>query len=141
MLDAADNLTRITEQIIGAAIAVHRESGPGLLETAYQACLEYELVQRHIEFQRQVRVPVTYQGVYIDCGYRLDLLVEDCVIVEVKSVASLAPIHSAQIITHLKLKRCPVGLLLNFNVPSMRQGIRRMTNRFLESGMTESNQV
>src|SRR5687768_207857 len=131
-LDPDDPLTGITEQINGAAIAVHRELGPGLLETAYQACLEYELMQRDMNFQRHVKVPLIYQGVYIDCGYKLDLLVEDRVIVEVKSVERLAPIHSAQMITYLRLRRCPTGLLLNFNVTSMRQGIRRLTNRFLQ---------
>lgn len=97
-----------SELIIGAAIAVHRELGAGLLESTYQACLEYELAQR-------------------DAGYRLDLLVEGNVIVEVKSVERLAPIHSAQMITYLKLRRCRVGLILNFNVTSMRHGIRRIT--------------
>jgi GxxExxY protein len=133
-LDPDDPLTGITGQINGAAIAVHRELGPGLLETAYQACLEYELLQRHMNFQRQVKVPIVYQGVYIDCGYKLDLLVEERVIVEVKSVDRLAPIHSAQMITYLRLRRCPTGLLLNFNVTSMRQGIRRLTNRSLQTG-------
>lgn len=129
MLDPTDGLTPLTERIIGAAIAVHRELGPGLLESAYLACIEYELMQRDLRFLRQVPVPVMYHGVQIDCAYRLDLLVEERVIVEVKSVERLAPIHSAQLITYLKLRNCPVGLLLNFNVPSMRRGIRRIENR------------
>jgi GxxExxY protein len=116
-----------TEQIIGAAIDVHRALGPGLLESTYQACLEYELVQRGVNFQKQVPLPVIYRGVQINCGYRLDLLVEGTVIVEVKSVDRLAPIHKAQMITYLKLRRCQVGLIFNFNVTSMRQGIRRIT--------------
>ena len=118
-----------TEQIIGAAIDVHRALGPGLLESTYQACLEYELVVRGVNFQQQVPLPVIYGGVQINCGYRLDLLVEGTVIVEVKSVERLAPIHKAQMITYLKLRRCQVGLILNFNVTSMRQGIRRITIR------------
>jgi len=129
VVDSNDAMTQITEQIIGSAIAVHRALGPGLLESAYQMCLAYELAQRQVRFQRQVLVPLTYQGVRIDCGYRLDILVEDRVIVEVKSVERIAPIHVAQMITYLKLKGCPVGLLLNFNVTSMRQGIRRIENR------------
>ena len=121
--------TKITEAVIGAAIDVHRELGPGLLESAYQACLEYELIQRHVTFSRQVPLPVTYRNVRVDCGYRLDFFVEDRVIVEVKSVERLAPIHAAQLITYLKLMRCPVGLLLNFNVTAMHRGIRRLENR------------
>ena len=121
--------TKITETVIGAAIEVHRELGPGLLESAYQACLEYELGQRHVKFSRQVPLPVTYRNVKVHCGYRLDFLVEDRVIVEVKSVEQLAPIHAAQLITYLKLMRCPVGLLLNFNVTAMHRGIRRLENR------------
>ena len=124
--------TKITEAVIGAAIDVHRELGPGLLESAYHACLEYELLQRHVKFWRQVPLPVTYRNVRVDCGYRLDFLVEDRVIVEVKSVERLAPIHSAQLITYLKLMRCPVGLLLNFNVTAMHHGIRRLENRHRE---------
>ena len=128
-LDPSDSITQITDRIIGSAINVHRELGPGLLESAYQACLEYDLSNEGIRFQRQVALPLTYQGMRLDCGYRVDLFVEDRVIVEVKSVEALARIHYAQMITYLKLKRCRVGLLLNFNVASMRQGIRRVTNR------------
>src|SRR5262245_12401842 len=124
-------LTIITEAIIGAAIDVHRALGPGLLESAYQACLEYELAQWRVAFRRQVPVPVIYKGVRIDCGYRLDPLVDDRVIVEVKAVEWLAPIHEAQMITHLKLTHRAIGLLLNFNQTSLRKGIRRIENRFL----------
>ena len=137
-LNPRDPLTTLTKRINGAAIAVHRRLGPGLLESAYQACLEYELALQRISFERQVSVPVVYRGVQIDCGYRLDLLVERRVVVEVKSVERLAPIHSAQMITYLKLRQCPVGLVLNFNVTSMRQGIRRLENRFLDSAASES---
>jgi GxxExxY protein len=128
-LDTSDHVTQITERIIGSAINVHRELGPGLLESAYQACLEYDLAKEGVSFQRQVALPLTYQGIRVECGYRADLLVEDQVIVEVKSVETIARIHYAQMITYLKLRGCRVGLLLNFNVPSMRQGIRRVTNR------------
>jgi GxxExxY protein len=128
-LIADDALTSLTRSIIGAAITVHRELGPGLLESAYQACLEYELARLRLRFKSQVHVPIEYREIFIDRGYRIDLLVEQSVIVEVKSVEALAPIHAAQLITYLKLTRCPVALLLNFNVAAMRQGIRRYTNR------------
>ncbi len=122
-------LRKITETIIGAAIDVHRELGPGLLESAYQACLAYELMQRNVMFARQVPLPVRYRDVRLDCGYRLDFLVEERVIVEIKAVDVLAPIHRAQVITYLKLLKCPVGLLMNFNVTALRQGLRRLENR------------
>ena len=128
----SDGLAQLTGRIVGAAIAVHRELGPGLLESAYQACLEYQLSEDRVSFKRQLALPLKYRGVYVDCGYRVDLLVEDSVIVEVKSVDKLAPIHHAQMITYLKLTRCPVGLILNFNATSMRQGIRRIPNRLFE---------
>jgi GxxExxY protein len=128
-LNADDALNTLTSAIIGAAITVHRELGPGLMESAYQACLEYELAQLQLQFEAQVHVPIAYRDVFIDRGYRIDLLVERSVIVEVKSVEVLAPIHAAQLITYLKLARCPVALLLNFNVAAMRHGIRRYTNR------------
>jgi GxxExxY protein len=118
--------TQITEAIIGAAIEVHRVLGPGLLESAYQACLEYELFQRGIAFARQVPVPLMYRTVRVECGYKLDFLVEDCVVVEIKSVECLAPIHSAQMITYLKLTGCRVGLIINFNVPILTRGVRRL---------------
>jgi GxxExxY protein len=129
VLNPDDALTSLTSSMIGAAITVHRELGPGLMESAYQACLEYELAQLHLQFASQVHVPIAYRDVFIDRGYRVDLLVERSVIVEVKSVEVLAPIHAAQLITYLKLTRCPVALLLNFNVAAMRHGLRRYTNR------------
>jgi GxxExxY protein len=138
-LDASDYVTQITDRIIGSAIDVHRELGPGLLESAYQACLEYDLSKKGVRFQRQVALPLTYQGMRLDCGYRVDLFVEDRVIVEVKAVEAIARIHYAQMITYLKLKRCRVGLLLNFNVTSMRQGIRRVTNWSLAGDVTASD--
>jgi GxxExxY protein len=128
-LDPTDAVTQLTEQIIGAAIDVHRHLGPGLLESTYQACLEYELAQRHVPFRAQLTLPITYRDVFIDRGYRIDLLVENCVIVEVKAVETLTPLCAAQLITYLKLKGCAVGLLLNFNVAVLRHGVRRFTNR------------
>ncbi len=115
----------ITEQILGAAIAVHRALGPGLLESAYEACLAFELVDRGLAIVRQTALPVVYRGVRIDCGYRLDLVVEGEVIVEIKAVERILPVHEAQILTYLKLSELPVALLLNFNVPLLKDGIKR----------------
>jgi len=127
-VDRADRLNQITEQIIGAAIAVHAALGPGLLESAYEACLEYELVRVGLAVERQVPLPVVYRGVRLDCGYRLDLLVERSVVVEVKAVSELVPIHDAQVISYLRLSGCKIGLILNFNVLKLRDGIRRLVN-------------
>ena len=126
------NLNKITEAIIGAAIAVHKELGPGLLESAYEACLAYELVERKLKIERQKGLPVTYHGVQLDCGYRIDLLVEDLVVVELKAVEKLEPIHQAQMLSYLRLSGCKVGLLINFNVKLLKNGIRRFVNEFEE---------
>ena len=126
------NLSKITEAIIGAAIAVHKELGPGLLESAYEACLAYELVERKLKIERQKGLPVTYHGVQLDCGYRIDLLVEDLVVVELKAVEKLEPIHQAQMLSYLRLSGCKVGLLINFNVKLLKNGIRRFVNEFEE---------
>ena len=120
------DLNKITGAIISCAIAVHRELGPGLLESAYEACLTYELIEREILAERQKALPVTYREVSLDCGYRIDLLVENQVIVELKTVESLAPIHEAQLLSYLKLSGCAVGLLINFNVRVLKNGIRRI---------------
>lgn len=104
---------------------MHRVLGPGLLESAYEECLSWELTARHIPFARQVALPVEYKGVKLDCGYRIDLLVAETVVVEIKCVSQVAPIHEAQLLTYLKLGGWHVGLLLNFNVPVLRDGIRR----------------
>ncbi len=117
---------QVTEQIIGAAIEVHRALGPGLLETAYEECLAYELMQRGLAFKRQKPIPVVYKEVVLDCGFRLDLMVEDIVIVELKAVSQLEPIHEAQLLTYLELSGVRLGLLLNFNVMQLRKGIRRL---------------
>jgi len=118
----------LTEKIIGAAIEVHRELGPGLLESAYEECLAHELTLRRVPFKRQQSLPITYKAVKLDCGYRLDLLVEQRVIVEIKAVERIIPIHQSQLLSYLRLSRIKWGLLLNFNVPVLRQGIRRMAN-------------
>jgi len=128
-----ETLDRITENIIGAAIEVHRALGPGLLESAYEACLAFELAQRGLVVEQQKPLPVVYRGVKLDCGYRLDLLVEEEVIVEVKVVDRLAPIHQAQLLSYLKLSGCKVGLLINFNVKVVKDGIRRVVNNFPDS--------
>jgi len=118
-------VSQITGAIIGAAIEVHRALGPGLLESAYEECLCRELTLRRIRFERQRPLPVEYKGLRLDCGYRLDLLVADMVVVEIKAVESLLPIHEAQLLTYLKLGGWKVGLLINFNVPVLKRGIRR----------------
>jgi GxxExxY protein len=117
---------RLTGEIIGAAIEVHRQLGPGLLESTYEACLCQELELRNIAFECQKPLPLEYKGIKLDCGYRLDLLVAGLVIVEIKSVEALAPIHEAQLLTYLKLTGVHIGLLINFNVPVLKDGIRRL---------------
>lgn len=120
----------ITEKIIGAAIKVHRALGPGLLESAYQACLYYELVKLGLKVEKEKPLPLIYEEVKLDCGYRIDLLVEGKIIVELKSVESLTDIHMAQIISYLKLADCQLGLLINFNVTQLTKGIKRVVNNF-----------
>jgi GxxExxY protein len=117
---------KLTEGIIGAAIAVHRELGPGLLESAYEACLAFELADRGFEVERQKELPLAYRGVRIDCGYRLDLVVNGTVVLELKSVEDLKPLHEAQLLSYLKLSGYPVGLLINFNVRLLTQGVKRL---------------
>ena len=124
MIDEND-INRLTERVIGAAIEVHRALGPGLLESAYQACLLYELRQLGLAVENEKALPVVYKDVVLECGYRIDLLVENAVIVELKAVDELAGIHQAQILSYLKLSGCSVGLLLNFNVTQLTQGIKR----------------
>lgn len=120
------NLNEVTGRIIDAAMKVHSALGPGLLEGAYEACLRHELISRGLEVKSQLSLPVEYDGTLIDAGYRLDLLVDNSVIVELKAVEKLAAIHEAQLLTYLKLSRKKVGLLLNFNVVHMKDGIRRL---------------
>ena len=119
-------LNEITNAIIGAAIEVHKKLGPGLLESAYQECLAREFVLRNINFEKEKPLPVEYKGVRLECGYRLDFLVEGCVVVEIKSIEAIAPIHEAQLLTYLSLGGWKLGLLLNFNVNKLTEGgIRR----------------
>ena len=125
-----ERLNQITDCIIGAAIAVHRALEPGLLESAYEACLAFELTQRGLKVEQQKPLPVVYREVRLECGYRLDLLVEGLVVVEIKAVDVLAPIHQAQLLSYLRLSGCKVGLLINFNVKMLKQGIRRVVNDF-----------
>ena len=128
-----DRLNMLTEKIIGAAIAVHHEIGPGLLETAYEACLAYELMDRRIFFVRQKPLPLVYRGVRMDCAYRVDLLVESAVVIEVKSIERMGRVHEAQLRSYLRLSGCKVGLLLNFNVKWFTaEGIKRVVNNFPE---------
>ena len=115
----------LTGQIIGAAMSVHKELGPGLLESAYQASMSHELTLRGVPFQSQVDLPVKYKGVRLDCGYRMDFVVDDRVVVELKSVERMLEVYEAQLLTYLKLSGIHVGLLINFNVPSLRRGIVR----------------
>jgi GxxExxY protein len=114
--------------VIGACIEVHRHLGPGLLESAYEQCLGYELDLRGFEVQRQLQIPVHYKGLDLDCGYRIDLLVNRQLLIEVKAVERLLPVHEAQMITYLKLMGLPLGLLVNFHVPALRHGLRRLVN-------------
>ena len=115
----------LTKQVLGAAIEVHRELGPGLLESAYEECLCHELNLRQLRFERQVSIPVLYKGIKLDCGYKLDILVEQTVILELKCVEKITPVHEAQLLTYMKLLNKPVGFILNFNVPVLRAGIVR----------------
>jgi GxxExxY protein len=124
-------LNVLTEVIIGAAIDVHREIGPGLLESAYEACLAFELLRRNLNIERQKPLAVSYQGQRLECGYRIDLLVETAVIVEIKSVEKLDRVHFAQMLSYLRFAECHVGLLVNFNVAWLsRDGIKRIVNNF-----------
>ena len=124
--DAA--LNHLTGMILAAAIEVHRVLGPGLLESIYVECLEHELTSRGLRFVRQLTVPITYKGTRLGSSYRVDVIVEDRVIVEVKSVEALAPIHKAQVLTYLRLTGMPAGLLINFNVPRLMDGVKRLIN-------------
>ncbi len=115
----------LTHTIIGAAIEVHRQLGPGLLESAYEECLARELTVRGLGYQRQKAVPVVYKEVKLECGYRMDILVEDRIVLELKSVEALNPVHEATILTYLRLSGRSLGLLINFNVAILKDGIRR----------------
>ena len=122
----------LTREIIGAAIKIHRELGPGLLESAYEACLAYELQKLGLKVERQKPVPLIYESVRLECGFRADLVVEGRVVVETKCKDALHPVDDAQLLSHLRLLNISVGLLINFHVVSLRSGIRRMVNKYRE---------
>jgi GxxExxY protein len=124
--DTKVSADRLSYCIVGAAIEVHRHLGPGLLESAYQACLGRELSRRGVPYRNQVALPLTYYGMSVDCGYRLDLIVGGLVVVEIKAVSKVLPIHKAQVLTYLKLLKLHLGLLINFNVEVLRMGIHRI---------------
>jgi GxxExxY protein len=130
VMPTAGQLNAVTEQIIGAAMEVHRAIGPGLLGSAYEACFVYELRERGFRVEQQKPLPVVYKGVQLDCGYRLDVVVNECVIVEIKAVEKLTTVHEAQLLSYLRLLNCRVGLLLNFHCAMLKNGIRRIVNDF-----------
>lgn len=123
----------VTGQIIDAAIKVHTALGPGLLESAYETCLSHELHKRGLKVQTQVILPIEYDGIRLDAGYRIDVLVEDRVIVELKAVETMNPIFEAQILSYLKLSKIEVGLLINFHVPRLKDGVKRIVNNYKET--------
>lgn len=126
------DINKLTSKIIGAAIEVHKSLGPGLLESAYEKCLCHELSIQSFSFENQKPLPIHYKGKILDCGYRLDLVVENAIILELKSCDRIEPIHKAQLLTYLKLSGLNIGLILNFNVSLMRNGIIRVVNNFNE---------
>ena len=127
-----DRLNVLSNRIIGAALRVHRELGPGMLESAYEACLASELLDQRLRIERQKPLPLVYRGQHLDCGYRIDLVVEDEVIVEVKSIERIDRVHRAQVLSYLRMSDLRLGLLINFNVKWLREGIARIVNAFPE---------
>jgi GxxExxY protein len=125
---SAENV--LTDKIIGSAIEVHRHLGPGLLEAVYEECLCYELSQMDLKFQRQVHLPINYKGIKFESAYKMDLVVEDAIVIEIKATEELLPIHAAQLLTYLKSSNKRVGLLINFNVPILRNGLKRIVNHY-----------
>jgi GxxExxY protein len=122
------DIEEIATQIVDAAIKIHKSLGPGLLESTYQACMLHELRRRGLKVECEIPQPIFYEGVTIDAAYRLDMLVEDCVIIENKTVENILPIHQAQLLTYMKLRGCKLGFILNWKVIQMRAGIKRMVN-------------
>src|SRR5262245_31308312 len=129
----AENLNKITEKIISSAITIHKKLGPGLLESTYEACLAYEITRLGLKVERQKSLPVMYERVRLDCGYRLDLVVEKTVVVELKAIDNVLPVHKAQLLSYLRLSGLPVGLLINFHVMMLKDGISRLVNNFPRS--------
>ena len=138
-MEDKDKLDQITRRIIGAAIEVHKTVGPGLLESAYQVCLAFELREQGLKVEEQLPLPVIYKNVKLDCGYRIDLLVENEIVVEIKAIESLAPIHDAQLLSYLRLSRKRVGLLMNFHMRVLRDGLKRIVNEFPDSAVSAVN--
>lgn len=136
-----EELDLITKEIIGAAIEVHRRLGPGLLESAYEACLAFELRERGFKIEQQKPLPVIYRDVRLDCGYRLDLVVEDSVIVEIKAIERLLPVHDAQLLSYLRLSNKNVGLLINFHVRLLKNGVKRIVHEFPDSAPSARSAV
>ena len=128
MLKTPDVLPDLSWRILGSAIEVHRVLGPGLLESVYRACLERQLIADGMQVQAEVPIAVDYKGALVGLSYRADLIVDDCVLLELKAADKLAPIHTAQLLTYLKLTRLPLGLLINFNVKRLKDGVRRFAN-------------
>jgi GxxExxY protein len=128
MIPGSLDLNTLTHTIIKSAIEVHRALGPGLLESAYEACLKCELAERGLKVESQRPLPIIYKSIRLQCAYRIDLVVEDQIIVEVKAIDALAPIHEQQLLSYLRLADIRVGLLINFNVPVLTQGVRRVAN-------------
>jgi GxxExxY protein len=134
-------LDQITRRIIGAAIEVHKTVGPGLLESAYQACLAFELREQGLKVEEQLPLPVVYKNVKLDCGYRIDLLVENEIVIEIKAIETLAPIHDAQLLSYLRLSGKRVGLLMNFHVRVLKDGLKRIVNEFPDSAVSAYSAV
>jgi GxxExxY protein len=128
-------LDELTSRILAAAIAIHRKLGPGLLESAYEACLAYELQKSGLEVERQKAVPLVYEEVKLDCGFRADLVIERKVVVELKCKEALHPVDQAQLLSHLRLLNLPVGLLINFHVTLLKDGVRRLVNNYQEEAV------
>lgn len=137
-MEEIDRLDQLSRRIIGAAIEVHRHLGPGLLESAYEACLAFELRQAGFRVEEQVALPIVYKQVKLDCGYRLDLVVEDDIILEIKAVEKLLPIHAAQLLSYLRLAHKRVGLLMNFHVPVLKSGLKRIVSEFPDLAFSAS---
>lgn len=137
-MQETEKLDQLSHRIIGAAIEVHRHLGPGLLESAYESCLVFELKHLGVKVEEQKPLPVVYKEVRLDCGYRLDLVVEDEIIVEIKAVEKLLPIHEAQLLSYLRLAHKRVGLLMNFHVPVLKNGLKRIVNEFPDSAPSAS---
>lgn len=130
---------KLTHEIIGAAITVHRELGPGLLEAVYEECLCHELTTRNIPFERQKPIPVVYEGAKLDCGYRADIVVLGRVIVEIKAIASVAPVHDAVMLTYLRLSGCKIGLLINFYCAVLKDGVKRYVWKYVPGDAETEN--